>query len=204
MFRGKMLAFLKQSYRRSELCFAGRLAGLSTPRAFHSLLGTLRRTEWVVYSKPPFGGPEHVLKYLARYTHRVAISNGRLLGLDNGQVRFRWRDSRHNNHSSVMKLDAVEFIRRFLLHVLPQGFVKIRHFGLLANRNRRKALALCRAHLRAEAADFGNILNEQQKSALNRSCPQCRCGTLHVVAHYSARQLGSTTAAPACYTIDSS
>src|SRR5208282_4303089 len=112
---------------------------LSTPRAFHSLLGTLRRTEWVVYSKPPFGGPEHVLKYLARYTHRVAISNGRLLSLDNGQVRFRWRDSRHNNRSSVMTLDAIEFIRRFLLHALPTGFVKIRHFGLLANRNRRQA-----------------------------------------------------------------
>jgi hypothetical protein len=103
----------------------------------------------VVYSKPPFGGPEHVLKDLARYTHRVAISNGRLLSLDNGQVRFRWRDSRHDNHSSVITLDAVEFIRRFLLHVLPSGFVKIRHFGLLANRNRRQVLALCRLHLNA-------------------------------------------------------
>jgi hypothetical protein len=106
----------------------------------------LRRKEWVIYSKPPFGGPEHVLKYLARYTHRVAISNGRLLSLEHGQVRFRWRDSRHNNRSSVMRLGAAEFIRRFLLHVLPGGFVKIRHFGLLANRNRRQALALCRVH----------------------------------------------------------
>ena len=106
MFRGKLLAFLKQSYRRGELCFTEKLAELSTPRAFHSLLGTLRRTEWVVYSKPPFGGPEHVLRYLARYTHRVAISNGRLLSLENGQVHFRWRDSRYNNRSSVMKLDA--------------------------------------------------------------------------------------------------
>jgi hypothetical protein len=104
MFRGKLLAFLKQSHRRDELCFAGHLAELSTPRAFHSLLGALRRREWVVYSKPPFGGPEHVLKYLARYTHRVAISNGRLLSLDNGQVRFRWRDSRRGNRSSVMTL----------------------------------------------------------------------------------------------------
>jgi hypothetical protein len=111
------------------------------------MLAELRRKEWVVYSKPPFGGPELVLKYLARYTHRVAISNGRLLSLDNGRVRFRWRDSRHNNCSSVMKLDAIEFMRRFLLHVLPAGIMKIRHFGLLANRNRRQALALCRAHL---------------------------------------------------------
>ncbi len=111
MFRGKLLAFLKQSYRRGELCFTEKLAELSTPRAFHSLLGTLRRTEWVVYSKPPFGGPEHVLRYLARYTHRVAISNGRLLSLENGQVHFRWRDSRYNNRSSVMSSMRVEFIR---------------------------------------------------------------------------------------------
>jgi hypothetical protein len=204
MFRGKLLAFLKQSYRRNELCFAGKLAELSTPRAFHSLLGTLRRKEWVVYSKPPFGGPEHVLKYLARYTHRVAISNGRLLSLDNGQVRFRWRDSRHNNRSSVMKLDAVEFIRRFLLHVLPSGFVKIRHFGLLANRNRRQALALCRLHLRATAADPGSLLTEQQISALSRSCPQCKCGTLRVVVRCSAVEPPSPSLAIYCATFDTS
>jgi Putative transposase/Transposase zinc-binding domain len=204
MFRGKLLAFLKQSYRRNQLCFAGKLAELSTPRAFHSLLGTLRRKEWVVYSRPPFGGPEHVLKYLARYTHRVAISNGRLLSLDNGQVRFRWRDSRHNNRSSVMKLDAVEFIRRFLLHVLPAGFVKIRHFGLLANRNRRQALALSRLHLCAPAEDPSTLLTEQQKSALSRSCPLCKCGTLHVVARCSAVEHASPSLAIHCPAFDSS
>jgi hypothetical protein len=204
LFRGKLLAFLKQSYRRKQLCFAGKLAELSTPHAFHALLGSLRRREWVVYSKPPFGGPELVLKYLARYTHRVAISNGRLLSLDSGQVRFRWRDSRHNNHSSVMKLDATEFIRRFLLHVLPAGFVKIRHFGLLANRNRRKSLTLCRGHLCAVAADLGTLLNEQQKSALHRSCPQCRCGTLHVIAHEFADQRTTTAVPPRSAAVDSS
>jgi len=183
MFRGKLLAFLKQSYRCDELCFAGKLAELSTPRAFYALLHALRRREWVVYSKPPFGGPEHVLKYLARYTHRVAISNGRLLSLDNGQVRFRWRDSRHDNRSGVMQLGAIEFIRRFLLHVLPSGFVKIRHFGLLANRNRRQALALCRLHLTAAAPEIDRLLNEQQRSALSRSCPQCKRGTMRVIAH---------------------
>ena len=204
MFRGKLLAFLRHSYRRSDLCFAGKLAELSTPRAFHSLLGTLRRTEWVVYSKPPFGGPEHVLKYLARYTHRVAISNGRLLTLENGQVRFRWRDSQHNNRSSVMTLDAVEFIRRFLLHVLPSRFVKIRHFGLLANRNRRQALALCRFHLNATAADSTELLTEQQRSALNRSCPRCKCGTMHVVAGYSAVEPPSPSSPVNCVAFDSS
>jgi hypothetical protein len=189
LFRGKLLAFLKQSYRHNQLCFSGTLTALSQPRAFHALLSTLRSKEWVVYSKPPFGGPEHVLKYLARYTHRVAISNGRLLGLENGQVRFRWRDSRHNNRSSVMNLDAVEFIRRFLLHVLPAGFVKIRHFGLLANRNRSQALALCRVHLHATPPDSSALLTEPQKSALNRSCPQCKRGTLHLVPqHFSGTQ----------------
>jgi hypothetical protein len=119
MFRGKLLSFLKRSYRTGELCFTGKVAALSAPRTFYSLLGSLRRKGWVVYSKPPFGGPEHVLKYLARYTHRIAISNGRLIGVENGQVRFRWRDSRHSNRSSTMRLEATEFIRRFLLHVLP-------------------------------------------------------------------------------------
>ncbi len=201
VFRGKLLAFLKQSYRHNELRFSGTLAALSQPRAFHSLLSALRKKEWVVYSKPPFGGPEHLLKYLARYTHRVAISNGRLLGLENGQVCFRWRDSRHNNRSSVMKLDAVEFIRRFLLHVLPAGFVKIRHFGLLANRNRRQALALCRSHLHAVAPDNNALLTEPQTSALDRSCPQCKLGTLHrVPLHFSVEQCSpNSLTASACF-----
>src|ERR1700751_5206830 len=204
MFRGKLLAFLKRSYRRNQLYFAGKLAELSAPRAFYSLLASLRRREWVVYSKPPFGGPEHVLKYLARYTHRVAISNGRLLGLENGQVSFRWRDSRHNNRSSVMRLNATEFIRRFLLHFLPAGFVKIRHFGLLANRNRRQALSLCRTHLQSTTTDLTTLLTEKQRSALDRSCPQCRCGTLRVIAHYFAGQLISTTSLLPSATVDSS
>ena len=204
MFRGKLLSFLKQSYRRGELCFAGNLSDLSTPHAFYSLLRSLQRTEWVVYSKPPFGGPEHVLKYLARYTHRVAITNGRLLNLENSQVFFRWRDSRHNNRSSVMRLEATEFIRRFLLHVLPPGFVKIRHFGFLANRKRRQALDLCRAHLHATAADLTSLLNEHQRSALNRSCPQCRCGTLHVIAHHFVAQKATLPVPSHSATVDSS
>ena len=145
--------------------------------------GSLRRKEWVVYSKPPFGGPEHVLKYLARYTHRVAISNGRLISLENGQVRFRWRDSRHNNRSSTMRLEATEFIRRFLLHVLPAGFVKIRHFGLLANRNRRRALGLCRAHLRSTTNDLASLLSRTATVCTEPVLPKCRSGTLHVIAH---------------------
>jgi hypothetical protein len=204
MFRGKLLAFLKQSYQHKQLCFSGTLTALSQPRVFHALLSTLRNKEWVVYSKPPFGGPEHVLKYLARYTHRVAISNGRLLSLDNGQVRFRWRDSRHNNRSGVMTLDAVEFIRRFLLHVLPAGFLKIRHFGLLANRNRSQALALCRSHLHAITSDNSALLTEPQKSALNRSCPKCKLGTLHLVPREFSVEQGRPNSLPACAHFDSS
>jgi hypothetical protein len=204
MFRGKLLAFLKQAYIRRQLRFPGTLAHLAEPHPFHSMLDLLRHKKWVVHAKPPFGGPEHVLKYLARYTHRVAISNGRLLGLDNGQVRFRWRDSRHNNRSGVMTLDAVEFIRRFLLHVLPSGFVKIRHFGLLANRNRRQALARCRFHLNATASDITDLLTEQQRSALNRSCPQCRCGTMHVVARHLDTAITTDTMAVPTFQINSS
>jgi hypothetical protein len=204
MFRGKILAFLKHAYARRQLRFPGSLADLAQPRPFQSLLNLLRHNKWVVHAKPPFGGPEQVLKYLARYTHRVAIANGRLLTLENGQVRFRWRDSRHHNRIGVMTLDAVEFIRRFLLHVLPSRFVKIRHFGLLANRNRRRALALCRFHLNATAADSTELLTEQQRSALNRSCPRCKCGTMHVIARHFTVALGSPNSPQVSAHFDSS
>ena len=142
--------------------------------------GHRRKTEWVVYAKPPFGGPEDVLKYLARYTHRVAISSSRLLSLDNGRVTFRWRDSRHGNQIKSMTLDAVEFIRRFLLHILPSGFVKIRHFGFLANRNRSSALALCRTALerfidaQAAHASILTTSNDRPSNAVARSVTPVR------------------------------
>jgi len=189
LFRGKMLAFLKQAYTNQQLRFPGALAPLACPARFHAMLSQLRRKEWVVYAKPPFGGPHHVLKYLAPYTHRVAIANGRLLSVRDGQVQFRWRDSRDKNRIKVMSLDAVEFIRRFLLHVLPSGFVKIRHFGLLASRNRRLALALCRQHLQAVASDQSDVLTDQQQATLNRRCPYCKRGTLHIVMRLSIAQL---------------
>jgi putative transposase len=204
LFRGKMLAYLQQAYKRGELRCLGTTANLTQPRQFHSLLRQLRSTEWVVYAKPPFGGPEHVLKYLARYTHRVAIANGRLLDLSHGQVRFRWRDSKHNNRIKVMTLDAVEFIRRFLLHVLPTGFVKIRHFGLLANRNRRRALALCRLHLNADAAETTAILTPLQQQALHHCCPSCQRGTLHIIARLSTYDLATYTTLASTSPIDSS
>lgn len=186
LFRGKLLAFLKQAYADNQLRFPGTIATLGEPRQFYALLSQLRCQRWVVHAKPPFGGPAHVLKYLARYTHRVAIANGRLLSLADGQVRFRWRDSRHHNRIKVMRLDAVEFLRRFLLHVLPGGFVKIRHFGLLANRNCRRALTLCRRYLNSAEEQPPGLLTTQQIAALRRCCPHCHRGTLRIVAHVSA------------------
>ena len=183
LFRGKLLALLRQAFAEGRLEFFGQLADLAEPARFHAWLRKSKRKEWVVYAKPPFGVPEHVLKYLARYTHRVAISSSRLLSLDNGRVTFRWRDSRHGSHTKSMTLDAVEFIRRFLLHILPAGFMKIRHFGFLANRNRSSALALCRQHLNAASPTGGPaaILTREQQSAVERRCPVCHVGVLRIV-----------------------
>jgi len=191
LFRGKLLALLRQAFAEGTLEFFGQLADLAEPARFPTWLRKSRKTEWVVYAKPPFGGPEAVLKYLARYTQRVAISSSRLLSLDNGKVTFRWRDSRHGNQTKSMTLEAVEFIRRFLLHILPSRFVKIRHFGFLANRNRSSALALCRQHLNASSPAGGPAatLPGEQQSAVERRCPVCHAGVLRIVEWLSADQI---------------
>ncbi len=147
LFRGIFLDLLKNAFEADNLKFFGDLRKLSEPGAFSSHLKIARREEWVVYAKPPFGGPAQVLEYLGRYTHRVAISNNRLVSLENGNATFTWKDYRRGNAISQMTLDAHEFIRRFLLHVLPDGFVRIRHFGFLANCHREKKLAQCRRAL---------------------------------------------------------
>jgi hypothetical protein len=191
LFRGKLLAFLRDSYAQGKLQVSGQLAAFTDPARFQAWLRILQKSDWVVYAKPPFGGPEHVLKYLARYTHRVAISNGRLLSCEQGRVSFRWRDSKDNNRMKTMTLDAVEFIRRFLLHILPSGFVKIRHFGFLANRNRSVRLDLCRKLLNApaSAAAPAGLLTDQQQRAVERRCPACQTGVLRIVEHLSAEAL---------------
>src|SRR5262249_16742717 len=142
VFRGKFVAALKQSFRDRQLVFHGNLKLLGQPRSFAALLRPLFRKEWVVYCKPPFGGPEYVLQYLGRYTHRVAISNHRLVSFAEETITFRWRDSAHNNEQKLLTLSLDEFLRRFLLHVLPKGFVRIRNFGFLANRRRSTLLPL--------------------------------------------------------------
>src|SRR5437763_1195712 len=150
-FRTLFLAQLQVAFAAGELRFSGALAALTEPEAFAARLGAMRGKEWVVYAKPPFAGPEQVLAYLGRYTHRVAIANSRLVSVDAGQVAFRWRDWRRHGKAKMMVLAADEFIRRFLLHSLPDGFHRIRHYGFLANRQRTDNLALCR-RLLADAA----------------------------------------------------
>jgi hypothetical protein len=191
LFRGKLLAFLREAFTAGKLKFFGQLADLAEAARFHAWLRESSNTEWVVYAKPPFGGPEDALKYLARYTHRVAISSSRLLSLEEGRVTFRWRDSKHGNQVKPMTLDATEFIRRFLLHVLPSGFVKIRHFGFQSNRNRRSMLSLCRKLLNVPSCtpDSTSILSHEQRSALERRCPFCHAGALRIVEWLSADQM---------------
>ena len=207
MFRGKFRALLRDAFAGGKLQFHGKLISLQQPARFHAWLRPLKDIEWVVYAKPPFGGPEYVLKYLARYTHRVAISNGRLLRLENGQVTFRWRDSKDNNQIKAMTLDAVEFIRRFLLHILPSGFVKIRHFGFLSSRCRTAALALCRERLPQPAApaDRAPTLRVEQQCAIERRCPVCGIGKLHIRRWVSAAELLARLDPPEpIYKVDSS
>jgi hypothetical protein len=181
LFRGKFLALLDVAAKRGALRFAGSTASLADPRAWTSLLRQMHRKDWVVYAKPPFGSPERVLKYLARYTHRVAISNRRIASLTDEHVTFRYHDRAHGNAIREMKLDGVEFLRRFLLHVLPKGFVRIRHFGLLANRLRATNLVVCHSLLGATSAARRDSTEtpDNDQSAI---CPTCQTGRLRLIA----------------------
>lgn len=189
VFRGKFLAALSGALQRGQLALAGATAALGVPRAQRALLAELRKHAWVVYAKRPFAGPEAVLQYLGRYTHRSALSNERLVSLEHAVVRFRYKDYAHGARRRVMALAAVEFLRRFALHVLPRGFNRIRHYGLIANRNKRALLASARAALGAAApastaAPTESVIAFWQRIAhldIQR-CSQCRLGTLRVVA----------------------
>ena len=185
VFRGKFLEMTRRAFADGELQFQGGLAGLKDAGVFAARLQTTYANNWYVYAKPPFGGPAQVLKYLARYTHRVAISNHRLVSLQNGRVSFHWKNYARGNRESVMTLDAVEFIRRFLLHVLPKGFVRIRQYGLLANRCRAENLTQCRELIGADKEGIGDItdaicasVNDDQEP----SCPVCGKGKMVRVA----------------------
>jgi Putative transposase/Transposase zinc-binding domain len=175
VFRRKFIDGLKRLYRRKKIGCAGPAAVFSERKQFAKLVGRLRRQDWVVYVKPAFGGPLQVLRYLGRYTHRIAISNHRLLAFDGEHVTFRWRDYAHGNKSRVMTLHAIEFLRRFFLHVLPKGFVRIRHFGFLANRFRTDRLSLCRQLLSCVVSEPALTSSAATSTWY---CP--RCGALMV------------------------
>jgi hypothetical protein len=179
LFREKYLAYLREAYRGGELILVGRIEGLASPNAWRAFLEPLQQIDWVVYAKPPFGSPERVLGYLARYTHRVAISNRRLLSIEGGIVAFRYKDYRRGRRGRVMRLRAPEFIRRFLLHLLPRGFVRIRHYGLLANRARKENLALCRQILASRSPGAEEPASRQRH---DQQCPVCKKGHLIFVA----------------------
>jgi hypothetical protein len=182
LFRAKFANYLRRAFQRGQLGFHGLLQHLGQQQNFHPWLNRIVQSEWVVYAKPPFGGPRQVLKYLARYTHRVAITNRRLVALQNDQVSFRWKDYRQAGQPAVMTLQATEFIRRFLLHVLPRGFVKIRHFGFLANRSRADHLRLCRALLGPASSNVVGEPEVTQQPAQAERCPLCREGSMQPVA----------------------
>ena len=175
LFRRRFLEELQDAHRTGRLQFFGEHAALADPKAFAEWLAPLRKCEWVVYAKRPFAGPEAVLAYLSRYTHRVAISNSRLISLDDRGVTFRWKDYRAKGRTRLktMTLDADEFMRRFLLHVLPTGFHRIRHYGLLANGARTASLALARKLLHQEVQTVSDAEAESSAVSATFSCPHC-------------------------------
>ncbi len=197
-FRHLFLEALEQAYAAGKLAFFGDLQSLRAPRAFAARLAPLRNSKWVVYAKAPFGGPQHVIEYLGRYTHRVAISNRRLLSLEQGEVSFAWKDYRDGGKDKVMTVSAEEFIRRFLQHALPPGFQRIRYYGFLANCHRARKLALCRQLLAtacsallpsiAACRDFWRALTAKEP----RRCPQCGVGILAYVLFLPPRRLDSS------------
>jgi Putative transposase/Transposase zinc-binding domain len=195
LFRGKFLAGVKEAYHAGELSFAGSVAALAEPEAFRRWLDALYRQDWVVYAKPPFGGAKQVFRYLGRYSHRVAIANSRLVALEDNQVFFRWKDYADDQRTKVMRLTADEFIRRFLLHVLPKRFVRIRHYGLLAGRNVGTKLARCRQLLGVpdgeQPVERAGLDRLRQGIGQDPSCcPRCQ-GPL------TRQPLEATTTAPA-------
>jgi hypothetical protein len=207
LFRRLFLKYLEAAFDAGDLQFFSSLEPLRIKHTFLRHLGPLRKAKWVVYAKAPFDGPEAVLRYVAQYTHRVAISNNRLLGLDDGKVQFRWKDYRDNNQHKTIELAADEFIRRFLLHVLPEGLQRIRYYGFLANCYREQKLALCRQllqspppeHAGEAKKDYRDRYEELTGKSL-RTCPICHKGQMFVVEVFDATEKSPAAAARAQFT----
>jgi hypothetical protein len=189
VFRGKFVSALEQAFQNGQLNFQGDLKLLAQPKIFAAWLRPLYRQDWVVYLKRPFGGPEYVLQYLGRYTHRVAISNHRLVSFADGQVTFRWRDSADGNKQKLLPLSVNEFLCRFLLHILPQGFVRIRNFGFLANRKRATLLPLCFQLLgSAQQPQAGQHASSAEDCPALWRCPKCG-GPMKVIERLTAAEI---------------
>jgi hypothetical protein len=196
LFRAKFLCFLRGAYDRRQIFFHGQQQHLEEPARFRQLVETLKEKNWVVYAKPPFGGPEVVLKYLARYTHRVAISNYRLMAIENGKVHFYWKDYTDGSRQKTMALEGVEFIRRFLLHVVPSGFMRIRHFGFLAHGHRAEKLELCRVLLNVEQTpDTEPAIDQHTTEEAVDLCPACKEGRMVIIENFERQRTGTATQA---------
>ena len=206
LFRRLFLEHLQTAFDTGKLQFFSSLEPLRDPKALAAYLSPLRQTEWVVYAKPPFGGPQQVLNYLGRYTHRVAISNNRLLDIDYGRISFHWKDYRDHDQQKTMTLEASEFIRRFLLHVLPDGFQRIRHYGFLGHRYRQAKLALCRQLLGVvmslsgvvppqDKPDYRDFYEKLTGKSL-RECPLCNRGQMIAIAVLPASDRAPPFATP--------
>jgi hypothetical protein len=191
LFRRLFLTYLQEAFDAGKLRFYSALEGLQEPRVFRRHLDAVRHAKWVVYAKAPFAGPQQVVDYLGRYTHRVAIANHRIMDIENGQVTFNWRDYRDHNQPKIMTLAAEEFIRRFLLHVLPPGFHRIRYYGFLGNRRRKENLEHCRQLLDMSppnessarpqsCADYRDRYEQLTGHSL-RECPVCHRGRMITV-----------------------
>jgi predicted Zn-ribbon and HTH transcriptional regulator len=198
VFRGKFCDGLQRAFDAGQLAFFGECVALADEKNFRRFRRTVFQHDWVVYSKPPFGGPDHVLQYLARYTHRVAISNHRILSVTESEVRFRWKDYKNHSKKRTMTLTGEEFLRRFLQHVLPKGFPRIRYFGWLANRKRQKLLPLCR--LLAKAPEPAPSAPDPQ---VPQKCPKCQ-GTMRIVERLTPGQICNPATIPIPVPMDTS
>jgi hypothetical protein len=213
VFRGKFLAGLRAAFAEGQLRFQAGADPRTAKAQFERLVSLSVQTDWVAYLKAPFGGPEQVLKYLARYTHRVAIGNARLLDFEGGMVRFRYKDYAHGNRTRVMTLPAFEFVRRLLLHVLPSGLARIRYYGILSNRHRHQKLALCRQWLAPASTAEAPLPEAVQQPSERRSsvtptrvCPVCGAGCMILIAEFPPLPAGVQAIAGStlCLSVDTS
>ena len=197
-FKKRYLKNLETAYQKEPLIFPGNTAEFESQQAFGQLINSLSKVKWIAYAKRPFAGPEQVLEYLGRYTHRIAISNNRILSIDNGEVSFTYRDRERNSEIREMTIHTHEFIRRFLLHVLPMGFMKIRYFGFLSHKNKKQAIALIRKLIDPDAKLPEKIVETIMEMMLRLTgkditcCPKCGKGKMKIIKKLPRHYLNSS------------